>query len=101
MLSYEEAAAAVTAPGERFEIEVIDVDGVPTKVFKHAPPSLREVFGTARARDDEIFLVYEDERWTFTEVMRHVDALPPCSSIATACSPAIASPSACATTPSG
>ena len=75
MLSYEEAAAAVTAPGERFEIEVVDVDGVPTKVFKHAPPSLREVFATARARGDEIFLVYEDERWTFTEVMRHVDAL--------------------------
>ncbi len=75
MLSYEEAATAVTAPGERFEIDVIDVDGVPTKVFKHAPPSLREVFGTARAREDEIFLVYEDERWTFTEVMRHVDAL--------------------------
>ena len=75
MLSHEEAAAAVTAPGERFEIDVVDVDGVPTKVFKHAPPSLREVFATARARGDEIFLVYEDERWTFTEVMRHVDAL--------------------------
>jgi long-chain acyl-CoA synthetase len=75
MLSHDEAAAAVTAPGERFEIDVIDVAGVPTKVFKHAPPSLREVFATARAREDEIFLVYEDERWTFPEVMRHVDAL--------------------------
>ena len=51
MLSHDEAAAAVTAPGERFEIDVIDVDGVPTKVFKHAPPSLREVFATARARE--------------------------------------------------
>ena len=30
---------------------MIDVDGVPTKVFKHAPPSLREVFATARARE--------------------------------------------------
>ena len=75
MLGYEEAAAAVTAPGERFELDVVDVAGVPTKVFKHAPPSLRDVFATARAREDEIFLVYEDERWTFPEVMRHVDAL--------------------------
>ena len=75
MLTYEEAAAAVTAPGERFEIDVIDVAGVPTKVFKHAPPSLRELFATARARGDEIFLVYEDERWSFAEVMQHVDAL--------------------------
>jgi len=75
VLSYEDAAAAVTAPGERFEIEVVDVVGVPTKVFKHAPRSLREVFATARDRGDQTFLVYEDERWSFAEVMAHVDAL--------------------------
>ena len=75
-MSYEEAAAAVTAPGERYEIEVVEVGGVPTKVFTHAPPSLREVFAGARLRGpDDIFLVYEDERWTFTEVMQHVDAM--------------------------
>jgi long-chain acyl-CoA synthetase len=70
-LSYEEAAAAVTASGERFE--VIDLGG--HRAFKHAPPSLRELLGTARARGDDTFLVYEDERWSFAEVMRHVDAL--------------------------
>jgi long-chain acyl-CoA synthetase len=75
MLSYEEAAAAVTAPGERYEIEVVDVGGVQTKVFKHAPPSLRHLFAAARAHGDATFLVYEDERWSFTEVMRHVDAM--------------------------
>ena len=75
VMTYEEAAAAVTAPGERFEIEVVDVAGVPTKVFKHAPPSLREVFASARQRGDDVFLVYEDERWTFAEVMAHVDAM--------------------------
>jgi long-chain acyl-CoA synthetase len=74
-MSYEEAAAAVTAPGGRFEIETVDVDGVATKVFTHAPRSLREVFAGARARPDAIFLVYEDERWTFAEVMTHVDAM--------------------------
>ncbi|MFZ6002990.1 MAG: class I adenylate-forming enzyme family protein [Actinomycetota bacterium] len=75
MLSYEEAAAAVTAPGERYELETIEVGGIAVRAFKHAPPSLREVFDTARARGDDIFLVYEDERWTFSEVMTHVDAL--------------------------
>ena len=75
MLTYEEAAAAVTGPGERFEIETIEVDGVPVKAFKHAPPSLRELFATARERGDATFLVYEDERWSFAEVMGHVDAL--------------------------
>ena len=75
MLTYEEAAAAVTGLGERFEIETIDVGGVTVKAFKHAPLSLREIFATARDRGDETFLVYEDERWSFAEVMTHIDAL--------------------------
>ena len=33
------------------------------------------MFATARARGDQTFLVYEGERWSFGEVMRHVDAL--------------------------
>ena len=74
-VSYYDAVARVTAPGERFEVVTVDVDGVEQRVFKNAPPSLREVFASARARGDEPFLVYEDERWSFTEVLRHVDAL--------------------------
>jgi long-chain acyl-CoA synthetase len=75
VLTYEEAAAAVTAPGERYEVETIEIGGVPVKAFKNAPPSLREIFATARQRGDDTFLVSEDERWSFTEVMRHVDAM--------------------------
>jgi long-chain acyl-CoA synthetase len=74
-LSYDEAAAQVTAPGERFETEVIDIRGVPTTVFKHGPNSLRDIFATARARGDATFLVYEDERWSFADVMAAVDGL--------------------------
>ncbi len=50
MLSYDEAAAAVTAPGERYEVEEIEVDGVTVKAFKHAPPNLRTIFDSARGR---------------------------------------------------
>ncbi|MGH9085577.1 MAG: class I adenylate-forming enzyme family protein [Acidimicrobiales bacterium] len=75
MLSYEEAAAAVTAPGERYEVETVTVDGVEVQAFRHAPPSLRALFASARGRGEAVFLVYEDERWTFEEVMRHVDAM--------------------------
>lgn len=74
-LTYDEAIAAVTAPGERFETEVVDVRGVPTTVFRHAPGSLRDVFAVARGYGDETFLVYEDERWSFADVMARVDAL--------------------------
>jgi steroid-24-oyl-CoA synthetase len=74
-MTYDEAIAAVTAPGERFETEVVDVRGVPTTVFRHAPGSLRDLLAVARGYGDETFLVYEDERWSFADVMARVDAL--------------------------
>ncbi|HET7524053.1 MAG TPA: class I adenylate-forming enzyme family protein [Acidimicrobiales bacterium] len=74
-LSYEEAGAQVTAPGQIFEVAPLVIDGVEYRAFKHAPASLRDVFAGARAQGDKTFLVYEDERWSFADVMRHVDAL--------------------------
>src|SRR3954454_3851463 len=74
-MSYDEAAAKVTAPGERFEVEDIDVRGVTYKAFKSAPPSLRWLFQLASGYGDRTFLVYEDERWSFTDVTDRVNAL--------------------------
>jgi long-chain acyl-CoA synthetase len=74
-LSYEEAAARVTAPGERFETTEIEVGGNKVKAFKHAPGSLRDIFSLSRTRGDATFLVYEDERWSFDDVMASVDGL--------------------------
>jgi len=75
MLSYDEAAAQVTAPGQRFETTVVDVSGIPTTIFRHAPASLRDIVATTRARGDDTFLVYEDERWSFERFAATVDAL--------------------------
>jgi len=74
-LTYEEAVTQVTGPGQIFELVEGEVRGVRMPVFKNAPPSLRELFASARTRGDRDFLVYEDERWSFDEVMRHVDGL--------------------------
>ncbi|MBI2710573.1 MAG: acyl--CoA ligase [Actinobacteria bacterium] len=74
-MTYEEAAAAVTGPGERFEIVEETVEGVPYRLFRQAPPNLKVVFDTARQRGDQTFLVYEDERWSFADVMAAVDGL--------------------------
>jgi long-chain acyl-CoA synthetase len=74
-MTWEEAVAAVTAPGSRFEIVEIDLGGRRTKVFKNTPSSLRALFGAARARTGAPFLVYEDERRSFADVMTAVDAL--------------------------
>jgi len=74
-MSYADAAAAVTAPGERFETVRLPIRGIEYTLFRNCPPSLRELFATARLRGDDTFLVYEDERWSFTDTMAAVDAL--------------------------
>ena len=74
-LSYDEAVAAVTGVGERFEIGRRTIRGVDTNVFVNAPNSLREWWATARTRPDEVGLVYEDERWTYGEAMAVIDGL--------------------------
>jgi len=74
-LSWEEALARLTAPGAPFEISHADVGGQRIRVFERTPPSLRALFDSARGRAGNLFLVYEDERWTFGEVMAQVDAL--------------------------
>jgi long-chain acyl-CoA synthetase len=73
-ISYDEAFAKVTGPGQLFEVIEGSVDGIDYRLFKNAPTTLGQVFAGARG-DQGTFMVYEDERWTFDETMRHVDAL--------------------------
>ena len=65
----------MAAPGSRFEIGSAVIDGNETRVFTQAPASLRILFDSARLRAEEVFLVYEDESWSFGNVMAHVDAM--------------------------
>jgi long-chain acyl-CoA synthetase len=74
-LSYEDAVAQITAPGERFETHQIEVRGVTVTAFKGAPATLKELFDLTRLYGDTEFLVYEDERYTFAEVYARADGL--------------------------
>jgi long-chain acyl-CoA synthetase len=71
-LTWEEAVARVGAPWSPFEL-VEDEQG--KRRFKNAPPNMRSLFDLARDGGEEIFLVYEDERWSFNEVFARIDAL--------------------------
>jgi long-chain acyl-CoA synthetase len=73
-LSYEDTLTEVTGPGQIFELVTEQVAGTDYRIFKNAPATLGQLFAGARG-DDATFMVYEDERWTFAETMRHVDAL--------------------------
>jgi long-chain acyl-CoA synthetase len=71
-LTVEEAHAALTAPGQYFEMVEEDVLGVPMRTWKHAAPSLRSVLEGTAKRGDTTFLVYEDERISFEQHRRAV-----------------------------
>ncbi len=72
--SLPEAIAMVSAPGMPFETTEVTVAGVTTRQFVNAPATVRGFFDLARGVEST-FLVYEDEEWTFDEVMREADAL--------------------------
>jgi long-chain acyl-CoA synthetase len=74
-LSYEDAVAQLTAPGERFETHQVEVRGVTYTAFKGAPATLKELFDLTRLYGDTEFLVYEDERYTFADVYARADGL--------------------------
>ena len=73
-LSFDEACAQVTAPGQIFEIAETEVRGRTQRTFVHAPPTLRDLVATIALRGDETFLVYEDERLSFGEVSELIGA---------------------------
>ena len=74
-MSLAEVERRLTAPGERFEMETVSVDGVPTRVWKNAPPSLGWLASAARAHGERLFVIHEDERVTYEATHRATAAL--------------------------
>ena len=74
--NFDQAIAALTtAEGSPFEIAEREIDGQTLKVFKNIQSSLRQAFDESRLHGDKTFLVYEDETWTFSQVMARVDEI--------------------------
>ena len=72
---YLEARAELDAPGSSFATTVIDIRGVPTKVFAAAPPHMRSIWELSAAHAEKDYLVYEDERYSYGEIHRQVRIL--------------------------
>ena len=69
------AVAMLTAPGGRFEMETIPIRGVPTRVWKNAPPTLAWLAAAARGHGERLFTIHEDERVTYDATYRATAAL--------------------------
>ena len=76
MTSHGEIDRKLTAAGEFFEIEELEIRGGRVRTWKNAPASLRDVFGASRAHPSERpFIVLGDERLGYAEHTRRVVAL--------------------------
>ena len=73
--SFNQAVILLTGAGQPFEITDAEVAGVSQPVFKNAPGSLRDLFMATRGHGDKTSVVYENERYSFAEVMANADAL--------------------------
>ncbi|MGE0646173.1 MAG: class I adenylate-forming enzyme family protein [Nitrospira sp.] len=73
MIDRDEAIAIVTAEGQPWEVQEVMVHGKPRKWFVNGPQTLRELY--EQNLTDGEFLVYEDERYTFTEAYQRASSL--------------------------
>lgn len=74
-MSVAQAHAALTAPGAPFEMAEDTIRGQKLRVWKNAPPTLRDVFLAGRAFGERTFVVLEDDRVSFEAFARATLAL--------------------------
>jgi long-chain acyl-CoA synthetase len=74
-VSLAQATAVLTRPGSPFEMEDRDIRGVRMRVWKNAPPTMRELFLLARAHGGKTFIVNRGERVTYEAFARAAVAI--------------------------
>ena len=74
-MSRDAAKAALCAPGAPFEMEVVDIEDVPTRVWKNALPTLAALAEHTKAFGEREFVVFNDERMTYSDWHRAVATL--------------------------
>ena len=65
-LTLQQATEHLTAPGQDFELETVELYGANCRSFKNGPATLGDLFNDNRS--DKEFIVYLEERYTFEQV---------------------------------
>ena len=73
--AFDEALASLTAKDQPFEIVQRTIADVNYKVYQNAPTTLREVYLRALQHGDKECLIYQDERWTFSQLLQQAWSL--------------------------
>ena len=67
LVPWDEVDRQLTAPGSMFEIEDATLDGVTIRTWKYAPANLGLIFAFSQIHADKDWIVYGDERVTFSK----------------------------------
>ena len=62
----------LTAPGQLFEIGEVEVRGQRIRAWANAPGSLREVWLNSAGHGEADYIVYQDERWSYSRAHEQV-----------------------------
>ena len=71
----KQAWSELTAPGAPFEVAEIPVRGNMIRMYKNAPPSVRELWLSTAAYGERDYLVYENDRLTYAQAHAQVNAI--------------------------
>jgi long-chain acyl-CoA synthetase len=75
-MSIAQAHALLTQPGSPLEMAEVEIRGIKTRVWKSAPPTVRELFVASRAAfGPREFLIYENDRATYEGFARAAVAI--------------------------
>ncbi len=74
-MGMDEVRAALTAPGARFEMATVDIRGIPTRIWKNAPPHMAALVRLSRTHGAALATIHDDERVTFEAQFRAIAAL--------------------------
>lgn len=67
----ENTLAKVTAPGQPYETETVNVDGIEFIAFANAPQNLCEIYRSSLQHKKSIFYIYKNERYTYNDAWEH------------------------------
>ena len=74
-MSMAQVEAALTAPGQPFEMGSATIDGIETRVWKNAPANLTQLIALSRTHGDRLATIHEDQRVTYEAQYRAIATL--------------------------
>jgi acyl-CoA synthetase (AMP-forming)/AMP-acid ligase II len=74
-MSLRQVDQLLTAPGSRLEMEEAVIRGIPTRVWKNAPPNLPSLVRLSRSHGNRTATIFEEERISWDSQYRAIAAL--------------------------